>query len=559
FPLRNEDDFEYVKRRFSEGHVAYFAGEAELLSEFQAALGDKKVRVVPLPAGPVGQSGPILGVNGVMVKANTTQATLEPALAFARYLTENESQNILMEQAKQIPANINIDTGAYPAIAGFLQQARTASVPPIVPQIESVFLWGDDAYYSSLDGQFTPEASVRHLATIANKMNGLTATETLTPQGCDADGTIRFQHSWRGEKSAVLERIGAHFTDLCPGLNLDAEFVAEDELRERLLQISATREAPDIVLVPHTLLADLRREQVVKDILPFIPQTMLLPYRSNVLSGTLRQEGGLYGLPLTCDVAGLFYRAEHTEEPPIFLDELVSSETPLALSLNFAETFWGITAFNGWAFETRDGFPLEQDGFTRWLHWLKTAQDRGEVLTSPDDETLIQYFLEGKAAYLIARAGRLPQLRQAMKEEILGVSLLPIGPEDDEGGSFLFFETFAFPAAVPEERSRRALSFAEFAVSDQAQSILMNEAGLLPVNNLTRVAIDDPAIGNFDDIVEYLSVEWDASPLMQHLQRYGTQVYTALLSGNITVEEVLPMLRQKLDELQEKQGEGEQE
>ncbi|MCP4376923.1 MAG: extracellular solute-binding protein, partial [bacterium] len=199
FPLRNEDDFEYVKRRFSEGHVAYFAGEAELLSEFQAALGDEKVRVVPLPAGPVGQSGPILGVNGVMVKANTTQAALEPALAFARYLTENESQNILMEQAKQIPANINIDTGAYPAIAGFLQQARTASVPPIVPQVESVFLWGDDAYYSSLDGQFAPEASVRHLATIANKMNGLTATETLTPQGCDADGTIRFQHSWRGE------------------------------------------------------------------------------------------------------------------------------------------------------------------------------------------------------------------------------------------------------------------------------------------------------------------------------------------------------------------------
>ena len=111
-----------------------------------------------LPAGPARESGPFLTTQGIMLNQTTgddEQQTLL-ALAFAKHLTNLESQTLLMTQANQIPSNVNVDTSEYPAIAEFLKQAETAVTFSDDPNRDVLFARIDKVYNDVLNEAVDP-------------------------------------------------------------------------------------------------------------------------------------------------------------------------------------------------------------------------------------------------------------------------------------------------------------------------------------------------------------------------------------------------------------------
>lgn len=169
---------------FSSGAVAYYAGSSRRLDTLQDALGAETVRVTELPAGPGGAAAPLLSTDAFFFGKTTTTAGSELALDFALFASAVDAQTTLMTQAQIIPANVNVDSSGYPAIAGFLAQAQTAVIWPQVPQITAVQRQGQQLYESVVLRQL-PAASVAcDFAISVNEINGFPVDETGLPDIC---------------------------------------------------------------------------------------------------------------------------------------------------------------------------------------------------------------------------------------------------------------------------------------------------------------------------------------------------------------------------------------
>jgi maltose-binding protein MalE len=129
--------------RWAQGELAYVIGDTSLLWDLWSTLGVERVRVAPLPAGPEGESCPLLSVEALLFNPRLSSRTTELAIAFATYATSTERQHLLMASAAWVPANINVRADEYPAIAGFLEQAKTSLIPRTCPGVPETWAEGD--------------------------------------------------------------------------------------------------------------------------------------------------------------------------------------------------------------------------------------------------------------------------------------------------------------------------------------------------------------------------------------------------------------------------------
>ena len=117
------------------------------------------------------ETGPFLVVGGLLLNQASNPVESAIAFEFAKYITDLESQTLLMEQANYVPANVNIDTTDHPVIGGFLEQARTAFVTPNDRVDQVLFMWRSDydIYREVLVGGQNPSAAVDHFTKAVNE------------------------------------------------------------------------------------------------------------------------------------------------------------------------------------------------------------------------------------------------------------------------------------------------------------------------------------------------------------------------------------------------------
>ena len=530
------EDVEEAKTPFARGEAAYFAGEVRQLSELQAALGKERVGVAPLPAGPQGRAKPILGVEGVMLSRASTAAQTQLAVEFAKYLAEVESQTALMERANQVPANVNVDTSSHPAIAGFLEQARSASVPPIVPQIGAVFAWGGAPYQQVLQQGIAPNAAAKVFADLVNKANGFAVDSFTPPDACARAGKVIFWHSWPEAQATALRDLIAQFAQVCPNIQVEAAFAPADKLRERLVAADdASR--PDVALLSDAQFEEFRQSGMLQDLRPLLDPTAALRYRFPALAAFEDGEA-LYGLPFGCRLMTLFYNPRLANPPAAALDDLLAAASPaapLAIDVSYYGAFWGVSAFGGNVSGANNALKLGRKGFVEWLRWLQTARQRPGVILQADATALRRLFAEGKAAYLFAESDALASFRRALGDDGVGVAALPVGSAGAVGRAFLRVDGLAVIAGKDESQMKAAAAFAEFAASDAGQTILMNAGQIAPTNQLTAAAIADPTLAVLSERVESSLVLPDMAT-MAALNAAGNAAIESVLTGGATPE-----------------------
>ncbi len=165
---------------WAQGELAYLVGDTSILWDLWSTLGVERVRVAPLPAGPEGESYSFLSVDALMFNPGISPRITELALAFASYATDTEGQSLLMASAARVPANINVRTEEYPAIVGFLEQAKTAVIPRACPDAAEIWEEGDRIIAAWLAGN----GDVGDLQRFIHAMSGL---DMPTPEEAEAE------------------------------------------------------------------------------------------------------------------------------------------------------------------------------------------------------------------------------------------------------------------------------------------------------------------------------------------------------------------------------------
>lgn len=117
---------------FTEGQAVAITNGNWALGDYKKALGDK-LAVAPLPAGPAGPAAPMLGVDGFYFNPNSTN--LEAAIDVALYLSNAESQTVMMNEAGHVPVRTDVEI-TDPLIQGLVDAFNTgATIRPQVPEL----------------------------------------------------------------------------------------------------------------------------------------------------------------------------------------------------------------------------------------------------------------------------------------------------------------------------------------------------------------------------------------------------------------------------------------
>jgi len=155
---------------FKQGKVAMINDGIWALGDYQTALGKDKVGVVPLPAAK-NPASPFMTVESIYVSANATDDEATAAMAFIAHVLDAKQGQLFVEKAGRVPANTTVDTSAFPAVAGFVEQSKTAIPIPAVPEMGAVWEPAGDMINKVLEAKSTPEEAVAEAVKLINGKN----------------------------------------------------------------------------------------------------------------------------------------------------------------------------------------------------------------------------------------------------------------------------------------------------------------------------------------------------------------------------------------------------
>ena len=162
--------FDWTKAEdlFAAGEAAYLVSGPWSLPRMEDALGEAGFRVMPLPGGTMGPGSPMLRIRGSMINANANQAETETALAFAQFLTLQESQQRLLDGQGHVSANVTVNLDEFPNLKSFRDQARVAAMVQETVAFRRMEERGDDLYRAVLLDDADPAAAVAEFVEAVN-------------------------------------------------------------------------------------------------------------------------------------------------------------------------------------------------------------------------------------------------------------------------------------------------------------------------------------------------------------------------------------------------------
>jgi maltose-binding protein MalE len=116
---------------FTEGKVAAITNGNWAMGDYKTALGDK-LAVAPCPPAPV--APPARCWVWTVSTSTPTAPTWKPALEVALYLTGQNAQLMMMNEAGHVPARTDVEI-TDPLIQGLVDAFTTGYVRPQVPQL----------------------------------------------------------------------------------------------------------------------------------------------------------------------------------------------------------------------------------------------------------------------------------------------------------------------------------------------------------------------------------------------------------------------------------------
>lgn len=162
-----------VDADYGKVNDAFKNGQIDIMMNGNWTLGDYKAArpalgVAPVPSGPGGVAQTMVGVDGWYINAASSNQDL--AIAVAKYLTSQESQETYVDVAGHVPANKNI-TIIDPLVKSFSDAINQGMARPQSAEMNNY--WGnfDNAWKEVLDKGTDPAKAVADACTALDKAN----------------------------------------------------------------------------------------------------------------------------------------------------------------------------------------------------------------------------------------------------------------------------------------------------------------------------------------------------------------------------------------------------
>ncbi|MCB0210734.1 MAG: extracellular solute-binding protein [Anaerolineae bacterium] len=358
--------------------------------------------------------------------------------------------------------------------------------------------------------------------------------------------TLFVSHYWSSEREQeILEQAIESFTRINPNVVIVLE--SSQRTGRDFAEQAAAGLGPDVLIgLPYQHIIPLAEAGLLQPLDNFDVDTT--PYRSQYLNA-VRYQGQLYALPFMGKTSIMYYNKTLTSSPPSNLDELldeVSDETPVGITVNFVDAFWGTQAFGTSLLGEDNNVQLDLQNYVDWFEWLKEAQDQPGIIFDDEVQFLEEKFTVGELAYLIDSTDSLALFQELIGSDGVGVTPLPsgaIGP----ASPLASLDVIAFNRAAGAEKTRVGLRLAAFLTNaSQQQKLVLQETGRIPINRTVSIRPSLSEAGNalVRQGATSIVIPLDYIDAFTHIQRVGDEAYLQVLEGDAdSIEATIDLFR----------------
>jgi multiple sugar transport system substrate-binding protein len=184
--------------------------------------------------------------------------------------------------------------------------------------------------------------------------------------------TITFA-SWVSEPPSQMIPLRDRFQELYPTITIDFLSIPAEEMNDRLTTMVAGGNPPDVVYIDMSAVVDFASRNAFVDLGPYAERSAAVKRDDYVAAflGAVLWEDRMYGLPISGETTGLFYRTDMFEaagiaEPPKTWEELEAAAQALTTAGHYGYIMFAPEAFYYWYpyLYQNEGALLSDDGTT---------------------------------------------------------------------------------------------------------------------------------------------------------------------------------------------------
>jgi ABC-type glycerol-3-phosphate transport system substrate-binding protein len=262
-------------------------------------------------------------------------------------------------------------------------------------------------------------------------------------------------------------------------------------------------------------------------------------FYSKALISLRTENKHLYGVPFGFQTMALCYNRDQTSDPPTTLEAVLDQANQgkgIAIDPSFLNSVWGVGAMGGTFFNSVDQFTLEEQALSRWLGWLKNAQQAPNIYIDNRRDVLFDLFTTGKVAYFPCWTFELSAFQKKLGNQ-LSVALLP--GYLNSASPALVTDALVLNVHASAAQKKLALDFAEFVTRREQQLAFQSaqNAIIIPIN--PRVLVDRRLLPIRRSLIEQVQNSFPI-PIAQsryqtnRLINYGNAIYTQVMQGDIS-------------------------
>ena len=221
--------------------------------------------------------------------------------------------------------------------------------------------------------------------------------------------------------------------DVVPGLRIQPALYSEAAAESELERQTFSGLGPDLVMGDARVIQELSEAKLLDTV------TITPEQRNSIAPGLLERvtnsRGEVTGLPVSQFLQLACFDKRKLKEPPETLTGMSkqSSEGQVfGITQNFEDLYWSMGGFKAGsallsALRGQQPTAEQTQNLVRWLSWLRDASYQQNVMFLRDQATLRKQLIGGQLHWISCWTSQLPQLREAMKDN-LGIASLPAGP-----------------------------------------------------------------------------------------------------------------------------------
>jgi arabinogalactan oligomer/maltooligosaccharide transport system substrate-binding protein len=311
---------------------------------------------------------------------------------------------------------------------------------------------------------------------------------------------VTFWHAYgtgSAEETALAKNLAQAAIDM-PQYKINVLQVPFNDVFTKYETDVAAGGGPDMFIAPNDNLGGEVRGGLVADITDIAAGK--LGDFSELSQGGMMYDGKLYGLPESMKAMAFWYNKDLIATPPATTDELkalMEGGTEVVFNVGCYQGFGFFGSFGGKIFDDQFNFVTDADNQAKVAAAISYQNDLWQIAKTnswpKNDADGLAPFTEGTAAAILNGNWAMGDYQKALGDK-LGVAPIPAGPG---GASNPLLGVDGFYFNPNSANLEAALDVALYLTNKTSQTVMMNEAGHLPVNN--TVEITNPLFQNLLD------------------------------------------------------------